>query len=105
MTQLAQTLDAGRVVGGLTRPVLAAVGGSLGVLLATLTVPPLRNFLGLVMPTPLGWALIGGGALLAVVPSRVLAVLERPASLRPAPPALPPLLAASVGSSVSIQVQ
>jgi len=42
-------------------------------LIATLGVPPLRTFLNLVMPGPLGWALIGGGALLAVVLNRMLA--------------------------------
>src|SRR6266567_4260385 len=73
-TQLAQTLDAGRSEGGLTRSVFAAVAGSTGVLLATLTIPPLRDFLTLVTPSPFGWALIGAGALTAVVMSRVLAV-------------------------------
>jgi cation-transporting P-type ATPase I len=59
VTQLAQTLDAGRYEGGLTPPVLGAVGGSLAVLLGTFTVPPVRDFLSLVMPTPFGWALVG----------------------------------------------
>jgi len=72
-TQLAQTLDAGRAEGRLTRSVFGAVAGSTGMLIATLGVPPLRTFLNLVMPGPLGWALIGGGALLAVVLNRVLA--------------------------------
>ena len=72
-TQLAQTLDAGRAEGRLTRSVFGAVAGSTGMLIATLGVPPLRAFLNLVMPGPLGWALIGGGALLAVVLNRVLA--------------------------------
>jgi hypothetical protein len=75
VTQLAQTLDAGHYEGGLTRSVLAAVGGSLAVLLATFTVPPLRDFLSLVMPTPFGWALMGGGAVVAVVLSRLLGSL------------------------------
>ena len=72
-TQLSQTLDAGRAEGRLTRSVFGAVAGSTGLLIATLGVPPLRTFLNLVMPGPLGWALIGGGALLAVVLNRVLA--------------------------------
>lgn len=72
-TQLAQTLDAGRAEGRLTRSVFGAVAGSTGMLIATLGVPPLRTFLNLVMPGPLGWALIGSGALLAVVLNRVLA--------------------------------
>src|SRR5205807_8702583 len=40
VTQLAQTLDAGRVVGGLTRPGLGALGGALCVRAASFTVPP-----------------------------------------------------------------
>lgn len=73
VTQLAQTLDAGRTEGGLTRTVLGAVGGSLLVLFATFAIPSVRSFIGLVMPTPFGWALVGGGALLAVFLSRLLA--------------------------------
>jgi calcium-translocating P-type ATPase len=71
-TQLAQTLDAGRSEGTLTRSVGLAVTGSAAVLLATFTVPPLRAFLSLVMPTPTGWALIGSAALVAVAMSRIL---------------------------------
>jgi len=102
VTQLAQTLDAGRVVGGLTRPVLAAVGGSLGVLAATLTVPPLRTFLSLVMPTPFGWVLIGGGAVLAVVMSRVLERIDGLISLQLSSPTSSPLLTAPAKSSTSL---
>ncbi|HLJ69171.1 MAG TPA: cation-transporting P-type ATPase, partial [Chloroflexota bacterium] len=69
-TQLAQTLDAGRAEGSLTRSVLAAVTGSAGLLLAGLTLPPLQSFLGLVVPSPLGWLLIGGSAMAAVAFSR-----------------------------------
>ncbi|HEU5226440.1 MAG TPA: cation-transporting P-type ATPase, partial [Ktedonobacteraceae bacterium] len=76
-TQLAQTLDAGRSEGTLTRPVLAAVAGSTGVLLAAFVVPSLRNFLRLVVPSPLGWALIGSGALLAVLLHHLLAALGK----------------------------
>lgn len=76
VTQLAQTLDNGRTENGLTRPVLSAVAGSFTILLATLTIPQLRMFLSLVMPSPLGWALIGGGALVAVLLSRFLAYLS-----------------------------
>jgi len=72
-TQLAQTLDSGWAEGSLTRPVFGAVAGSVGVLLAAFTFPSLRDFLQLVMPSPLGWALIGAGALTAVGMSRVLA--------------------------------
>jgi hypothetical protein len=70
-TQLAQTLDAGRVEGGLTRSVFGAVAGSTGLLLAALTVRPLRDFLGLVTPAPLGWAMIGTGAFVAMLIGRV----------------------------------
>jgi cation-transporting ATPase I len=76
-TQLAQTLDAGRSEGTLTRPVLGAVGGSVGVMLAAFTIPPLRNLLQLVVPSPLGWVLIGSGTLLAVVLHRLLAALSK----------------------------
>ncbi len=83
-TQLTQTLDAGRAEGRLTRSVFGAVASSTGMLIATLGVPPLRTFLNLVMPGPLGWALIGGGALLAVALDRVLA----PPALRKLDPTL-----------------
>jgi cation-transporting P-type ATPase I len=75
-TQLAQTLDTGWAEGRLTPAVLSAVAGSVGVLLATFTVPPLRNFLGLILPSPFGWALIGGGALFAVLFSRIFGSLS-----------------------------
>jgi len=72
VTQLAQTLDVGRYEGGLTRSVFAAVVCSAAVLIATLTIPPLRTFLDLVALSPLGWGLVGAGALIAVVINRVL---------------------------------
>ncbi len=73
-TQLAQTLDAGRAEGGLSRSVLGAVVGSAGLLVAALTVPALREFLSLALPPPLGWALIGAGALVAVLLGRLVAL-------------------------------
>lgn len=76
-TQLAQTLDSGWSEGTLTKPVLSAVAGSAGVLLAAFTVPPLRGFLQLVLPAPLGWALIGAGAVVAVGMNRVRAAVTR----------------------------
>ncbi|HZU69141.1 MAG TPA: HAD-IC family P-type ATPase [Ktedonobacteraceae bacterium] len=86
--QLAQTLDAGRSEGTLTRPVAAAVTGSLAVLTASFAIPPLRTFLHLVLPSPLGWLLIGTGSLLAVLLSRVLAstkLVESAMARLPAP--------------------
>ncbi len=71
-TQLAQTLDAGRSEDSLTRSVFGAVLGSVGVLLAALTVPPLRGFLGLVTPIPSSWLLIGITALVAPILGRGL---------------------------------
>ncbi|HEY7330324.1 MAG TPA: HAD-IC family P-type ATPase [Gemmataceae bacterium] len=72
-TQLAQTLDAGWSEGNLNLPVLGAVGGSAAFLVSTLTLSPLRNLLGLAVPSAPGWLLIGGGALAAVALNRVLA--------------------------------
>lgn len=76
MTQLAQTLDAGRYTGGLTSPVLAAVLGSILVLAATFFVLPIRTFLRLVIPGPFGWLLIGLASIAAVILSRILAYLS-----------------------------
>ncbi|HLJ95135.1 MAG TPA: HAD-IC family P-type ATPase, partial [Gemmataceae bacterium] len=73
-TQLAQTLDVGWSEANLNGTVLGAVGGSAGFLLATLTLRPLRNLLGLAAPPPAGWALIGLGGLTAVALSRLFAV-------------------------------
>jgi len=72
VTQLAQTLMAGRAEGHLTRPVLGAVGGSLGVLLAAFSIPPLRRFLNLVVPPPTAWLLTGASALVAILLKRLL---------------------------------
>jgi len=75
-TQLAQTLDAGRAEGSLTRPVLAAVTASAGLLVAALTVAPLRTVLGLTALTPFSWALVAGGSAAAVLLSRLLMLPE-----------------------------
>ncbi len=93
-TQLAQTLEAGRSEGNLTRSVLAAVGGSLSVLIASFAIPPLRNFLSLVIPSPLGLALIAGGTLAALLVSYALAAIPDllPAGRAPAA-LLPPMQA------------
>jgi magnesium-transporting ATPase (P-type) len=90
-TQLSQTLDLGRVEGGLSRPVLGAVAGSAGALVAALTVPPLRTFLGLATPTPVGWTLIAAGAVAAVGISRVFSSAGGADPGRPALPAPPHL--------------
>ncbi|MDQ3525997.1 MAG: HAD-IC family P-type ATPase, partial [Chloroflexota bacterium] len=70
-TQLAQTLDVGWSEEGLSRSVLGAVAGSTGLLVATLTVPTLRGFLGVAMPTPFGLALIGAATLAALLLGRL----------------------------------
>lgn len=75
-TQLAQTLDVGRTEHSLTRSVFSAVAGSAGVLVATLTLPPLQRFLALVTPSPFGWALIGAASLTAVLVGRGLSSLS-----------------------------
>ncbi|HEX8996521.1 MAG TPA: HAD-IC family P-type ATPase [Ktedonobacterales bacterium] len=85
--QLAQTLDMGWSEGTLTGPVLAAVAGSVGALGLTLTIPAARTFLGLALPTPLSWGLIGGATLTALALSR-MASAPRLATPQP-PPALP----------------
>jgi cation-transporting ATPase I len=72
-TQLAQTLDVGRAEGGLSRSVLGAVTGSAGLLVTTLAVGPLRDFLVLAMPGTLGLALVGAATLIALLLSRGLA--------------------------------
>ncbi len=90
-TQLAQTLDAGWTEGNLNRSVLAAVAGSTGLLGATLTVRRLRDLLGLALPTPLGWALIGTGALAAVLINRALAVASSSRSTAAPQPVVIPL--------------
>ena len=88
-TQLAQTLEAGRAEGSLTRPVLGAVTGSAGLLVATLAVPTLRDLLLLATPGALGWALIAAGGPAAVLLNRLLAAPRgngSPLPVLPAPP-------------------
>jgi calcium-translocating P-type ATPase len=70
-TQLAQTLDVGRVEGSLTRSVFGAVVGSAGVLVAALTFPPLRNFLSLATPSPGAWAIVAAAALAGALVGRL----------------------------------
>ena len=66
-TQLAQTLKAGWVEGGLTPSVFGAVGASAAFLLAAITVPALRTALTLTVLTPFSWGLIGVGAVVAMI--------------------------------------
>jgi calcium-translocating P-type ATPase len=70
-TQLAQTLDEGRAEGRLTKSVLGAVAGSGGMLVAALMLPSWRHILNLAPLSPLGWSLIGAGALSAVITNRI----------------------------------
>jgi hypothetical protein len=67
------------------------VAGSTGALVAALTVPPLQAFLGLAPPTPLGWTLLGAGAVVAVGISRVFSSAGGADPGRPALPAPPHL--------------
>ena len=69
-TQLAQTLDVGRGESGRSGIVLSAVVGAAGLLAATFAVAPLRGFLGLALPTPVGLLLIAAASLAAVLVSR-----------------------------------
>jgi calcium-translocating P-type ATPase len=72
-TQLAQTLALGRARGQLTRPVAAGVAGSAAVLGLALAAPPLRGFLGLAAPTPLGLALMLAATVSAAAMHQLLA--------------------------------
>jgi magnesium-transporting ATPase (P-type) len=74
-TQLAQTLEVGRVEGTLSRQVVGAVAGSFTLLFGTVTFPPLRNLLGLQTPSPLGWGAIAASAGSAVLISRSISML------------------------------
>jgi magnesium-transporting ATPase (P-type) len=76
-TQLAQTLDAGRVQGAISSSVIKAVGVSGAVLGSAIVLPPLRNFLGLTMPSPLGWGVVGISAASAVLMSRAISELAQ----------------------------
>ncbi|HZE06073.1 MAG TPA: HAD-IC family P-type ATPase, partial [Solirubrobacteraceae bacterium] len=62
VTQLAQTVQAGRSRESLSGSVMAGVAGSGGVLAASLALPPLRRFLGLAAPTPQGLMLTAATA-------------------------------------------
>ena len=88
-TQLAQTLDAGRSEGTLTPGVLGAVTSSAALLLAALTIPPLRTVLTLTAPTLGGWGLIGLSAGAALMLARLFPNGDLPAAPIRLPVALP----------------
>jgi magnesium-transporting ATPase (P-type) len=71
-TQLAQTLDAAIAHRTLSRFSLAAIGGSAAALGLVLGVPPLRNFLGLLMPSAQGWGTIAASSVAAVAINRTM---------------------------------
>jgi hypothetical protein len=60
------------VEGTVSRSVAGAVAGSLGLLVGTVAVPPLRNFLGLISPTPLSWGIVGCSSIAAVLLNRAI---------------------------------
>ena len=74
--QLAQTLEVGRVEGILSRSVVYAVAGSVALLVSSVTVPPVRNFLGVVSPTLPNWGIVGLSSVGAVLVSRLVSALE-----------------------------
>jgi calcium-translocating P-type ATPase len=82
-TQLAQTLDAGRVQGAISRSVINTVGVSGAILGTAITFPPVRDFLGLTTPSPLGWGVIGISAASAVLLSRAVSELAKPEAAPP----------------------
>jgi hypothetical protein len=98
-TQLAQTLEVGRVEGTLSRQVVGAVVSSFVVLFGTVTFPPLRNLLGLQMLSPLGWGAIAASAGSAVVLSRAISALG---AFAPATPPTPSANGQSLSASAGV---
>jgi calcium-translocating P-type ATPase len=88
-TQLAQTFEVSRLEGRLTLSVFGAIACSLGVLVAAFTIPPLRAFLQLVIPSGPGWLLIAGGTLIAIVLNRIMVLPELFRVLSPSLSVLP----------------
>ena len=86
-TQLAQTLKAGWVEGGLSPTVFGAVAASTAFLVAAITVPTLRNLLTLTLPTPLSLGLIGAGAVVAALAGGTSSDSPTPRRLRVVPAA------------------
>jgi magnesium-transporting ATPase (P-type) len=87
VTQLTQTLALGQAEGTLTRPVAAAVAASGGAMGLLLGVGPLRRFFDLVLPSPYGWTLIAGSAVVAPALNRMLTLAQSPSApeLSPSP--------------------
>ena len=69
-TQLAQTLDLGRLDGRVSGSVAGAVAGTTGLLALTLTLPSLQRFFDLAAPSPLAIALLAAAAGAAVLLGR-----------------------------------
>src|SRR5215216_2663031 len=61
-TQLAQTLDLGRLDGRVSVSVAGTVAGTATLLALAVTLPPVRGFFGLPAPSPRAVALIGGAS-------------------------------------------
>lgn len=78
--QLAQTFDAGWSDGRLTPRVVSAIGGSVALTAGALAVPPIRRFLGLGLPGPLGFSLIGGSVLAALGLGHLITTTRVPAA-------------------------
>jgi calcium-translocating P-type ATPase len=66
-TQLAQTLQLGRLDGRISRSVAGAVAGTTGLLALAVMLPSLRGFFGLAVPSPAALALVGGAAAAAAL--------------------------------------
>ena len=71
-TQLAQTLDLGRLDGRISGSVAGAVAGTAALLALTVMLPPLQGFFGLAAPSPAAIALVGGAAATAVALANAL---------------------------------
>jgi magnesium-transporting ATPase (P-type) len=71
-TQLAQTLDLGRLDGGVSGSVAGAVAGTTGLLALTVAFPPLRGFFALSAPSARAIALIAGASATAAAMGRTM---------------------------------
>ena len=75
-TQLAQTLDAGRVQGTLSPSVVKAVAASMALLVSGTIFPPVASFLGITSPSLLGWSVVGASSAVSVLMARAIFTLE-----------------------------